>query len=175
MDARPEDLEPLLGLLRHGGTIDPLLGHPDSAKGYCRFVREGAVAVAWDGGVSPCIALMHSYTCYILGREKAIRRYVVGNVNDEAITRIWAARGVPPFPGAGGRVRLFALRRLRRLPVCRIERGGLLRQRVPRRVGTACGRGGSSSAPEEALSVQMQTWSESTNRSTRLDSTVNTR
>ncbi len=89
MDARPEVLEPLLGLLRHGGTIDPLLGHPDSPKGYCRFVREGAVAVAWDGGVSPCIALMHSCTCYILGREKAIRRYAVGNVNDEAITRIY--------------------------------------------------------------------------------------
>jgi len=89
MDARPEVLEPLLGLLRHGGTINPLLGRPDSANGYCRFVREGAVAVAWDGGVSPCIALMHSYTCYILGREKAIRRYAVGNVNDEAITRLY--------------------------------------------------------------------------------------
>ncbi len=89
IDARPEVLEPLLGLLRHGGTIDPLLEHSGSLKGYCRFVREGAVAVAWDGGVSPCIALMHSYTCYILGREKAIRRYVVGDVNDEAITRVW--------------------------------------------------------------------------------------
>jgi MoaA/NifB/PqqE/SkfB family radical SAM enzyme len=89
MDARPEYLEPLLGLLRHGGTIDPLLGNPDKAYGYCRFVREGAAAVAWDGSVSPCVALMHSYTCYVLGREKAIRRYTVGNVNDEGITRIY--------------------------------------------------------------------------------------
>jgi len=88
IDARPEYLAPLLGLLRHGGTIDPLLGRPEKANGYCRFVREGAVAVAWDGGVSPCIALMHSYTCYILGRERAIRRYIVGNVNDEEIARI---------------------------------------------------------------------------------------
>ncbi len=88
IDARPEYLEPLLGLLRHGGTIDPLLGHPEKAYGYCRFVREGAAAVAWDGGVSPCIPLMHSYTCHVLGREKAIRRYTIGNVNDEAISRI---------------------------------------------------------------------------------------
>jgi MoaA/NifB/PqqE/SkfB family radical SAM enzyme len=89
MDARPEVLEPLLGLLRYGGTIDPLLGHPEKAHGYCRFVREGAVAVAWDGGVSPCIPLMHSYTCYVLGREKAIRRYITGNINEEPIKGIW--------------------------------------------------------------------------------------
>jgi Fe-coproporphyrin III synthase len=89
MDARPEVLEPLLSLLRHGGTIDPLLGRPEKAYGYCRFVREGAVAVAWDGGVSPCIPLMHSYTCYVLGREKAIQRYTVGHVNDEEIADIY--------------------------------------------------------------------------------------
>jgi len=89
LDARPEYLESLLGLLRHGGTIDPLLGNPLRAYGYCRFVREGTVAVAWDGGVSPCIALMHSYTCYVLGREKAIRRHTMGNVNDEGILRIY--------------------------------------------------------------------------------------
>lgn len=89
MDARPEYLEPLLGLLRHGGTIDPLLGNPERAYGYCRFVREGTASVAWDGGVSPCIPLMHSYTCYVLGREKAIRRHTVGNVNDEGISRIY--------------------------------------------------------------------------------------
>ncbi len=89
IDARAKYLEPLVGLLQHGGTLDPLLGHPDRAYGYCRFVREGAVAVAWDGEVSPCIPLMHSYTCYILGREKAIRRYTVGNVNNEEIKSIY--------------------------------------------------------------------------------------
>lgn len=89
IDARREYLEPLLGLLRYGGVIDPLPRRSDGAEGYCRFVGEGAVAVAWDGEVSPCVALMHSYTCYVLGREKAIRRYTLGNVGREEITRIW--------------------------------------------------------------------------------------
>lgn len=89
LDTRPEVLAPLLGLLRYGGTIDPLLGRPERAYGYCRFVREGTASVAWDGGVSPCIPLMHSYTCYVLGREKAIRRHTVGNVHDESILDIW--------------------------------------------------------------------------------------
>ena len=89
MDARREYLEPLLGLLRQGGVIDPLPRRSDGTEGYCRFVGEGAVAVAWDGEVSPCVALMHSYTCYVLGREKVIRRYILGNVGREEITRIW--------------------------------------------------------------------------------------
>jgi MoaA/NifB/PqqE/SkfB family radical SAM enzyme len=89
MDARREYLEPLLRLLRQGGVIDPLPRRSDGAEGYCRFVGEGAVAVAWDGEVSPCVALMHSYTCYVLGREKMIRRYTLGNVGREEIARIW--------------------------------------------------------------------------------------
>ena len=89
MDARREYLEPLMGLMQHCRTIDPLLRHFDGADVYCRFVGEGAVAIAWDGEVSPCVALMHSYTCYILGRQKAILRYTVGNVGREEIMRIW--------------------------------------------------------------------------------------
>ncbi|MFB0535982.1 MAG: radical SAM protein [Anaerolineae bacterium] len=89
IDARREYLEPLLGLLRQGGVIDPLPRRSDGAEGYCRFVGEGAVAIAWDGEVSPCVALMHSYTCYVLRREKVIRRYTLGNVGREEITRIW--------------------------------------------------------------------------------------
>ncbi|MGA9350483.1 MAG: radical SAM protein [Anaerolineae bacterium] len=89
MDARREYLEPLLRLLQQGGVIDPLPRRSDGTEGYCRFVGEGAVAVAWDGEVSPCVALMHSYTCYVLGREKVIRRYTLGNVGREEITRIW--------------------------------------------------------------------------------------
>jgi MoaA/NifB/PqqE/SkfB family radical SAM enzyme len=89
MDARREYLEPLLRLLQQGGVIDPLPRRSDGTEGYCRFVGEGAVAVAWDGEVSPCVALMHSYTCYVLRREKMIRRYTLGNVGREEITRIW--------------------------------------------------------------------------------------
>jgi len=89
MDARRECLEPLLRLLQQSGVIDLLPRRSDGTEGYCRFVGEGAVAVAWDGEVSPCVALMHSYTCYVLRREKLIQRYTLGNVGREEITRIW--------------------------------------------------------------------------------------
>jgi MoaA/NifB/PqqE/SkfB family radical SAM enzyme len=91
-DARPENLEPLSKLIwPAGGTAEPIQRmdrHPGN-DGHCRFVEQGAMAVGWDGGVSPCIALMHSYTCFVLDREKAIKRYVIGNVRDQAVSEIW--------------------------------------------------------------------------------------
>ncbi len=55
----------------------------------CKFVRDSAVVVTCDGGVSPCYAFMHNYKCYILGREKEIFAYHFGNVNDRPLADIW--------------------------------------------------------------------------------------
>lgn len=91
-DARPEYLERLANLIwPAGGPAEPIQSlhrNPD-AEGHCRFVEQGSVVVAWDGVVSPCIALMHSYRCFVLDREKAIRRYSLGNVASEDLLSIW--------------------------------------------------------------------------------------
>lgn len=65
-------------------------GRFEGAGGYCRFVGEGSVAVGWDGRVSPCVPLLHSYRCFVIGREKAIKQYTLGNVDQESIADIWA-------------------------------------------------------------------------------------
>lgn len=96
----PEMLLPRIDIKR--GTIEPTgrlmsqtsyVASPgrngQSATGHCRFVEEGSIAVAWDGGVSPCIALMHSYPCYVMRRPKQIRRYTVGNVVQDDPAAIW--------------------------------------------------------------------------------------
>lgn len=91
-DARRENLEALTGMIwPAGGSVEPIqrLHRTPDSDGHCRFVEQGATVVAWDGAVSPCIALMHSYRCFVLGREKTIRRYTLGNVADEDILQIW--------------------------------------------------------------------------------------
>lgn len=91
VDARPENLAALNELFWSGCAAEPtppLSRNPD-ADGHCRFVEQGAAAVAWDGGVSPCIPLMHSYRCFVLGREKRIRRWTVGHIATEEIGDIW--------------------------------------------------------------------------------------
>ena len=58
-------------------------------RGSCPFINRGAMAVSWKGDVSPCVPLMHSYSCYILGRKKRILRYIVGNITKESPLEIW--------------------------------------------------------------------------------------
>lgn len=61
----------------------------DPHGGYCKFVEEGSIAVNWQGEVSPCIPLMHSYDCYIRERKKHIQAYSLGNVAKTNIKEIW--------------------------------------------------------------------------------------
>jgi len=57
----------------------------------CWFIANKALVVGWDGGVSPCYALSHSYPYYIFGRPKEITRYTLGNVNQATLAEIWTA------------------------------------------------------------------------------------
>lgn len=97
MDTRLEAGAPLGRLLEHVEGDQGLVRRASANGAYCKFVGEGAVAVGWDGQVSPCVALMHSYTCYILGREKQIKRYTVGNVAAEPVAKIGAAKDYRDF------------------------------------------------------------------------------
>lgn len=55
----------------------------------CKFVQDKAIAITSGGGVSPCYAFMHSYKCYILGREKEMIAHHFGNVSDRPLAAIW--------------------------------------------------------------------------------------
>ncbi len=60
------------------------------AEQHCRFVNDYAVVVGWDGGVSPCYALSHSYRYYTIdGVEKQVNRHTFGNVNETPLADIW--------------------------------------------------------------------------------------
>jgi MoaA/NifB/PqqE/SkfB family radical SAM enzyme len=89
IDKRPEYVESVANLVLKTESAGIPSSPNTSAEGYCPFIWKGALAVRWDGEVSPCIPLMHSYTCYVLGREKTIRRYSIGNINNESIKDIW--------------------------------------------------------------------------------------
>jgi MoaA/NifB/PqqE/SkfB family radical SAM enzyme len=55
----------------------------------CPFVTTGAVAISWEGAVSPCVPLMHTHTRYVDGREQLARRYLIGNIADRPLDDIW--------------------------------------------------------------------------------------
>lgn len=59
------------------------------AGGRCPFIEAGAVAVSWNGAVSPCLALMHSHASYLLDSRRHVTRYVIGNVQESSLIDLW--------------------------------------------------------------------------------------
>jgi len=94
----------LAGLLRHMEVGGVQLRPWNRSPGYCRFVGEGSVAIAWDGGLSPCVALTHSYPCYVMGRRKLIRRWTLGNIAEQGIAELWQSE---PYVQFRARVQRF--------------------------------------------------------------------
>ena len=70
----------------------------------CRFVEDKAFVIGWDGKVSPCYALMHSYSYYIFNRKKQVNRYALGDTHQESLSSIWMSEEYVKFRG---KVRTF--------------------------------------------------------------------
>ena len=91
-------------------TRDPLIrimtAHPryfqmdDSSaalRGYCPFIRQGSTTVAWDGNLSPCLALVHQYESYLRDIPRTVKRYVIGNVLEYSIKDLWESEVYTDF------------------------------------------------------------------------------
>lgn len=76
----------------------------DRRNNHCPFVEGGSLAVAWHGGVSPCPPLLHSYRCFIRGREKRLRSCHFGRLPGESLLAIWRQ---PDYMSFRERVRRF--------------------------------------------------------------------
>jgi hypothetical protein len=60
------------------------------ANDRCPFIERGATAIAWDGGLSPCLPLLHNHVSFLHEQERASRRYVVGKVTERDLRDLWA-------------------------------------------------------------------------------------
>ncbi|HWQ05219.1 MAG TPA: radical SAM protein [Longilinea sp.] len=89
LDVSPELFNVLPGLLGNGNSIGGSQPSLSRYANYCRFVEEGSIAVNWQGEVSPCVPLMHSYSCYVFGREKRFKSCSLGNLKTNALQKIW--------------------------------------------------------------------------------------
>lgn len=61
----------------------------DPYGGRCPFVAEGSAIVGSKGQVTPCMALLHSAPCQVMGREKRFESKAFGNIADSDIVDIW--------------------------------------------------------------------------------------
>lgn len=70
----------------------------------CRFARDGVVAVSWDGRVTPCLSLLYTHNEHLGGRDKTVRAFDVGRVEQTPLRDIWKAA---PFRALRERLRDF--------------------------------------------------------------------
>lgn len=65
---------------------------PEREKNSCPFISSGAGAVGWDGGLSPCLPLLHNHTSYhslSSYNERFSRRWIIGNVMESDLLELW--------------------------------------------------------------------------------------
>ncbi len=47
------------------------------------------MAVGWDGGVNPCLPLLHSNQHYLNGLDRRARRWIVGSLHERSLVDLW--------------------------------------------------------------------------------------
>lgn len=70
----------------------------------CPFIEQRSVSIRWDGGVSPCLALLHTHESYLFEKKRTVRAWVIGNVNETPLPALWHA---PEYRAFRERVELF--------------------------------------------------------------------
>jgi MoaA/NifB/PqqE/SkfB family radical SAM enzyme len=90
--------------LTRSGPVSFFGADPEATRSRCPFVEADACAVAWHGGVSPCPPLLHTYTCFVRGREKRMLRWEAGRLPVATLAAVWAK---PDYTALRDRVRRF--------------------------------------------------------------------
>jgi MoaA/NifB/PqqE/SkfB family radical SAM enzyme len=65
----------------------------------CRFIEEKCTFIRWDGMVSPCMGLIHSYKTFftVNGTERDVSSYTLGNIGDKSLKTIWDSKEYHDF------------------------------------------------------------------------------
>jgi MoaA/NifB/PqqE/SkfB family radical SAM enzyme len=89
MDINPMTREAIYQAMRGDHSIRIAGGHLGEKGNRCPFIEKGALAIRWDGEVSPCLALLHDHKAYLYRYERSIKRHSVGNALEQTIEEIW--------------------------------------------------------------------------------------
>jgi len=89
IDWNETTLSPLYRTLRTYSNINLEGVRINHSGNRCPFISRGAAAIAWNGELSPCLALMHNYTSFLNGWERDSRRYGLGNLREHSLKELW--------------------------------------------------------------------------------------
>lgn len=89
MDINPSTREAFYHVMRSDHSLTIAGGDLGARNNRCPFLEKGALAIRWDGDVSPCLALLHNHKTYLYRYERSLKRHTVGNVLEQSVEEIW--------------------------------------------------------------------------------------
>ena len=104
MDINPTTREAFYQAMRGDHSLSIAGASLGEKNNRCPFIEKGALAIRWDGEVSPCLPLLHDHKMYFYRYERSIKRHSVGNVMDQSIEKIWNR---PEYLSLRGRLQEF--------------------------------------------------------------------
>lgn len=85
------NLKPLLNMLGDIDNIYIMNQRIDRKKNSCRFIKDRSTVIKWDGNVSPCMGLLHSYETFLAPNniKRKVESYSLGNIKERRLKEIW--------------------------------------------------------------------------------------
>jgi MoaA/NifB/PqqE/SkfB family radical SAM enzyme len=97
IDVNEVTAAPLVSALHDAQDVSLGGGDYSDRTNYCPFVNAGAVAIRWDGAVSPCPPLLHSHPVWVAERWKRLRHASFGNIAEQPLADIWHSAAYTDF------------------------------------------------------------------------------
>ena len=89
IDVNPTTWDAVYHAMRSDHSLTMAGGNFGEKNNRCPFIEKGALAIRWDGDVSPCLALLHNHKTYLYRYERSLKRHTIGNVQAQSIAEIW--------------------------------------------------------------------------------------
>ncbi|MBP1762906.1 MAG: putative oxidoreductase [Firmicutes bacterium] len=78
-------------LYREVDTVNWLDSLPQDNLNHCPFIDNDCGAISWDGGFSPCLALLHTNGTYVRDIKHVSKRWTIGRIQDQSLPKLWFA------------------------------------------------------------------------------------
>jgi len=80
---------PYMSLMQPGINLN--LGGASSQNTNSRwpFIENGSGVIGWQGGLSPCLPLMHGYSMYLNNQHRHSEPWVIGDIKNQSLCDLW--------------------------------------------------------------------------------------
>ncbi len=75
------------------------------ANDVCTFIESGAMAIGWNGDVSPCPPLVHTHDGYLQGYKRTSYQHIIGSIRERDLLDLWRD---PEYVAYRDRIQSFA-------------------------------------------------------------------